>query len=53
MNNYGGHIERGAAWEKKREMCNCGCMLSHPIVHLFIVVGKVNYLPFRIARFNR
>ena len=54
LNNYGGHREgRGAAIvEKKREMCNCGCVLSHPIVPLFIVVGKVNSLPFRITTFN-
>ena len=39
--------------EKKREMCNCGCVLFHPIVPLFIVVGKVNSLPFRITTFNR
>ena len=39
--------------EKKRYMCNCGCVLSHAIVPLFIVVGKVNYLPFRITTFNR
>ena len=45
--------EGAARLREEIEMCNCGCMLSHPIVPLFIVVGKVNYLPFRITTFNR
>ena len=31
--------------EKNREMCNCGCVLSHLIVPLFIVVGRVKPFP--------
>ena len=42
-------IERVRHREKKREMCNYECVLFHPIVPLFIVVGKVNSLSFRIT----
>ena len=46
--------DRGAAIEReKREMCNCGCVLSHSIVPLFIVVERVNTFPFRITTFNK
>ena len=36
--------ERCGKSREEREMCNCGCVLSHLIVPLFIVVGNVNSL---------
>ena len=46
LNDYGGHIEREMCGiERRRERCVIvRCVLFHPIVPLFIVVGKVNSL---------
>ena len=46
--------ERGPTTLERREIeLIVRCVLSHPIMPLFIVVGKVNSLLFRITTFNR